>query len=64
MGPMLRAVNQIAATITDEFPSAAIETLAYGYTVHPPRLTRPRSNVLITFCTMADPLVADAHARE
>ena len=65
MGPMLRAVNQIAAAIAAEYPSAAIETLAYDYTVHPPKLTRPLSNVLITFCTMPDPLVAgsqDAHA--
>lgn len=62
---MLRAMNQIAAAIAEEFPSAAIETLAYDYTVHPPKLTRPHSSVLITFCTMADPLVAgaqDAHA--
>eukprot|EP01052_Picozoa_sp_SAG31_P043905 SAG31_NODE_7470_length_1681_cov_1.360303_1_plen_252_part_00 len=65
MGPMLRAVNQVAAAVAAEYPSAAIETLAYDYTVHPPKLTRPLSNVLITFCTMPDPLVAgsqDAHA--
>jgi len=53
MGPMLRAVNTIAAAIADDYPNAAVETLAYDYTIRPPRHTRPRGNVLITFCTMS-----------
>eukprot|EP01052_Picozoa_sp_SAG31_P042844 SAG31_NODE_6935_length_1844_cov_1.910029_2_plen_405_part_00 len=50
-GPLLRAINQIAAAVEDEFPHVAIDTLAYTYTQDPPKLTSARPNVIIRLCT-------------
>lgn len=47
-GTLLRFVNQIA----DSFPDKIITTLAYQYTRKPPRITKPRPNVMITLCTI------------
>ena len=47
-GTLLRFVNQIA----DSFPDKVITTLAYQYTRVPPKLTKPRPNVMITLCTI------------
>lgn len=47
-GTLLRFVNQIA----DSFPDKIITTLAYQYTRKPPLITKPRSNVMITLCTI------------
>ena len=41
--------NQIAAAVTDDYPSVTVETFDCGYALRPPRLTRPRSNVLVIF---------------
>jgi hypothetical protein len=46
-GPLLRAVNAVADAIKDEHPAVVVETLAYEYTRKPPKLTRPRKNVVI-----------------
>jgi len=51
-GSMLRFVNAVADGIKDEFPRAAIDTLAYQYTRKPPALTKPRPNVIIRLCTI------------
>ena len=45
-GPVLRFVNAVA----DRFPDKEISTLAYLFTVTPPRVTRPRPNVNIMLC--------------
>lgn len=50
MGPLLRAVNTVADAIKHEFPDVAISTLAYQHTMKPPRLTKPRPNVIIRLC--------------
>ena len=67
MGPMLRAVNQIAATIAAEFPHAAIQTLAYDYSIQAPKLTMPRKNVIIQLCTnfinFAQPLAHPSNSK-
>ena len=47
IGPLLRAVNQIARSLADEFPLVAVDTLAYSYTQPPPTVTRPERNVII-----------------
>lgn len=47
-GLILRFVNQVA----DSFPDKTITTLAYSYTRHAPKKTRPHSNVLITLCSI------------
>jgi hypothetical protein len=54
MGPMLRAINSIASAVATKHPQAVIETLAYDYTMLPPKLTRPAPNVNIFFCLMGE----------
>ncbi len=51
-GSLLRFVNAVAAEIEPEFPSVAIDTLAYQYTRKPPRLVRPRPNVIVRLCSI------------
>ena len=45
-GPILRFVNAVA----ERFPDKGISTLAYLFTMHPPKITRPRENVSIMLC--------------
>jgi hypothetical protein len=49
-GPILRFVNAIADAVAEKYPDKWIETLAYAYSVVPPRVTRPRDNVIIRLC--------------
>ena len=51
-GSLLRFVNAVAAEIEAEFPNVTIDTLAYQYSRKPPRLTRPRPNVIIRLCSI------------
>jgi hypothetical protein len=51
-GSLLRFVNAVAADIEAEFPHIAIDTLAYQYTRKPPRITRPRPNVIVRLCSI------------
>lgn len=51
-GSLLRFVNAVAAEIEVEFPQVTIDTLAYQYTRKPPRLARPRPNVIIRLCSI------------
>ena len=51
-GPLIRFVNAVAADIEKEFPDVFIETLAYQYTRKPPKLVKPRLNVIIRLCTI------------
>jgi hypothetical protein len=51
-GTLLRFVNAVAAEIEPEFPGVAIDTLAYQYTRKPPRLVRPRPNVIVRLCSI------------
>lgn len=51
-GPILRFVNQVANAIKDEFPLAAIDTLAYSYSRKPPLKVRPRPNVIVRLCSI------------
>ena len=61
-GPLLRAVNAVAAAVAESHPQAVIETLAYSYTLQPPRLVRPRSNVNIVFCAAENDDIKDTNA--
>ena len=65
-GPLLRFINAVAADIEKEYPGFLVETLAYQYTRKPPRIVRPRDNVVIRLCSIeADfsrPLDSDANA--
>ncbi len=53
-GSILRFVNAVAAEIEEEFPNVAVSTLAYmpRYSEKPPKITRPRDNVIVWLCTM------------
>jgi Domain of unknown function (DUF4838) len=51
-GTLLRFVNAVAADIEAEFPHITIDTLAYQYTRKPPRITRPRPNVIVRLCSI------------
>ncbi len=51
-GLMLRFVNAVAADIEQEFPNVAISTLAYQYTRKPPKLVKPRPNVIVRLCSI------------
>jgi hypothetical protein len=51
-GSLLRFVNAVAADIEDEFPHITIDTLAYQYSRKPPRITRPRPNVMVRLCSI------------
>ncbi len=65
-GPLLHFVNAVAADIEKEFPGFLVETLAYQYTRKPPRLVRPRKNVVIRLCSIeadfSKPLNSNANA--
>ncbi|MCL2305900.1 MAG: DUF4838 domain-containing protein, partial [Planctomycetaceae bacterium] len=51
-GPLIRFVNQVAEEIEKEFPEVFVETLAYQYTRKPPKLVKPRENVVVRLCTI------------
>ncbi len=52
-GPLLRFVNAVADAIKDEFPDVYVDTLAYQYSLTPPKITKARDNVVVRFCTGA-----------
>lgn len=49
-GPLLRAINFIAANLSVDFPNVAVDTLAYQYTRKAPNTTRPSPNVIVRLC--------------
>ena len=49
---LLDFVNEIAAQVKSQFPEVQVETLAYNYTVEPPKTIRPLDNVAIRYCTI------------
>lgn len=51
-GALIRFVNQVAEAIEAEFPRVAVDTLAYQYSRKPPRLARPRPNVIVRLCSI------------
>ena len=52
MGTLLRFVNAVADAVKADHPNVAIETLAYQYTRMPPKITRPRDNMIIRLCSI------------
>ena len=51
-GLMLRFVNKVAEEVEKEFPDVLVQTFAYQYTRKAPKITRPRHNVIIRYCTI------------
>ena len=50
-GSNLAFVNAIADAVAKKYPDVMIETLAYQYTVKPPKNLKPRDNVMVCLCT-------------
>lgn len=51
-GSLIAFVNQVAEEIEKEFPNVYVETLAYQYSRKPPKLVKPRRNVVVRLCTI------------
>ncbi|MDR1465561.1 MAG: DUF4838 domain-containing protein [Oscillospiraceae bacterium] len=51
-GTLIRFVNAIAADVAQEYPDALIDTFAYQYTRTPPKLVKPRDNVIVRLCSI------------
>ena len=52
-GALIYFVNAVAKEIEKEFPDAIVDTLAYQYSVAPPKYIKPRKNVCVRICTGA-----------
>ncbi len=46
-GALIRFVNAVADEVAKKYPNVLVDTFAYQYTEQPPKITRPRPNVLI-----------------
>jgi hypothetical protein len=51
-GSMLAFVNYVAEKIEPEFPNVAVDTFAYQYTRKPPKMIKPRPNVIVRLCSI------------
>lgn len=51
-GTMIRFANAVAEALEPEFPYAAVDTFAYQYTRKPPKLVKPRQNVIVRLCSI------------
>ncbi|MBQ9500723.1 MAG: DUF4838 domain-containing protein [Lentisphaeria bacterium] len=49
-GALVDCLNEIASALEEEYPEVLFETLAYEYSVDPPRNIVPRKNVVIRLC--------------
>jgi hypothetical protein len=49
-GTLITFVNRIAEAVAKERPEVMVSTLAYLDTVDPPKLVRPRPNVIVRLC--------------
>lgn len=50
-GSLIRFVNKVAEAVEEEFPNVYVDTLAYQYSVTPPKHVKPRHNVIVRLCT-------------
>jgi hypothetical protein len=50
--PVLALVNRVAEVVQKQFPSKAVETLAYQWTRRPPKHMRPLPNVIVRLCSI------------
>jgi len=51
-GTMIRFINAVADALKDEFPDVFFDAFAYWYTRTPPRLVKPRDNVIVRLCSI------------
>jgi hypothetical protein len=50
-GPQLRFINKLADLVSQDYPKGKVMTFAYQYTEKPPKLVKPRDNVVILLCS-------------
>jgi hypothetical protein len=67
-GPMLRFVNRLAERLAADHPHVKLTTLAYHYSVEPPREARAGDGVVVRFTSLhqqdySQPLSAPSNAR-
>ena len=59
-GLLLRFVNAVAADLEKHYPKMVVSTLAYHYNQKPPKITKPRHNVVVRLsnikCSFSVPL--------
>ena len=48
-GAWIRLLNRLLAELKPDYPNLYLQTLAYGYTMDPPKATKPDSNVVIQY---------------
>jgi hypothetical protein len=51
-GLLIRFVNDVADAVNAKYPGFLVETLAYQYTRHAPKLVKPRDNVIVRLCSI------------
>ena len=52
-GCMIHFVNQIADSVAKRYPHVKLQTLAYNYSIRPPKNLKPRKNVTIRMCPLS-----------
>lgn len=52
-GLILRFVNRLADDVNKVYPDKKIMTLAYTYSLNPPKITKPGPNVIVRIATMS-----------
>ena len=64
---LLFLVNRVAEAVAAEFPDRAVETLAYEWSLTPPKTIRPRENVIVRLstikCSFSEPLETQPRGR-
>ena len=51
-GLYLRFANEVAEAVERVLPKVKVDTFAYQFTVRPPKLTKPRHNVVVRLCSI------------
>ena len=51
-GSVIRFVNAVADDIAADYPDVMLHTFAYLYCRKPPKITRPRKNVIVRLCSI------------
>lgn len=51
-GTNIRFTNAIAEALAEEFPDVLFDTFAYQFTLVPPAITKPASNVIVRLCSI------------
>lgn len=49
---LVRLCNRVCEAIAEDHPNVKVLTLAYQYSVNPPKVTKPHKNVMIYYCTI------------